>query len=117
MKKKRENMYRHILWGLVLLFLVACGTGRQLRKTFEGRPVEVLRKTFGEPVTIIEKEQEKIYIFERTEELKSTEINRGEFTLDPVITPKVTKTERYFFTVSGGIITDTRFVEAYEREK
>ena len=97
------------------LVLISCSTQRQLRKAYVGKPVTILEKNFGEPKTIIDKKAEKIYIFEKTEELKSTEIGQGKLTLDPIITPKVTKTERYYFTVKNGNIVKTRFEEEYER--
>lgn len=102
---------------IILLFIVSvsCGTQRQLRKAFVDKPVSAAEKTFGEPTTIIETEGEKIYIFEKTEKLESTEIGQGHLTLDPIITPKVTKTERFLFTVKNGTIVKTRFEEEYER--
>ena len=102
---------------ILLLFIVSvsCGTQRQLRKAFVGEPVAKMEASFGQPTTVIEQEGEQIYIFEKTEKLRSTEIGQGQLTLDPIITPKVTKTERYYFTVKNGTIVKTRFEEEYER--
>jgi len=75
----------------------------------------MLRENFGKPVTIIDKNEEKVYIFEKTTKLKSTEISQGKLTLDPMITPKVIKTERYYFTVKDSIIIDAKFEEEYDR--
>jgi hypothetical protein len=108
-------MYKLIYIVLIFIFTVSCGTQRQLKKSYEGQPVAILKETFGAPKTIIEKEGEKIYIFEKKEELRSTEIKQGKFTLDPIITPKATKTEHFFFTVTEGVITGTRIEEEYER--
>ena len=47
--------------------------------------------------------------------LESTEVNQGKLTLDPMISPGVKKTERYFFTVEKGIIVRTKYEEEYER--
>ena len=100
---------------LILIVSVSCGTQRQLRKAFVGEPVAKMEANFGQPTTVIEQKGEKIYIFEKTEKLESTEIGQGQLTLDPIITPKVTKTERYYFTVKNGTIIKTRFEEEYER--
>jgi len=106
------------IFFITLLFIVSvsCGTQRQLRKAFVGEPIAKLEDKFGQPTTVIDQEGEQIYIFEKTEELKSTEIGQGQLTLDPIITPKVTKTERYYFTVKSGTITEARFEENYERK-
>ena len=103
---------------IILLFIisVSCGTQRQLRKAFVGKPVSKIEAQFGNPKTVIEKEGVKLYIFEKTEELKSTEIGQGQLTLDPIFTPKVIKTERYYFTVKNGTVTKARFEEDYERK-
>ena len=100
---------------LILIVSVSCSTQRQLRKAFVGKPVSKMETNFGQPKTVIEKEGEKLYIFEKTEKLASTEIGQGQLTLDPIITPKVTKTERYYFTVKNGTIIKARFEEDYER--
>ena len=100
---------------LILIVSVSCGTQRQLRKAFVGEPVAKMEANFGQPTTVIEQKGEKIYIFEKTEKLESTEIGQGQLTLDPIITPKVTKTERYYFTVKNGTIVKARFEEEYER--
>ena len=103
---------------IILIFIVSvsCSTQRQLNKAFVGKPVSKIEAQFGDPKTVIEKEDEKIYIIEKTEELKSTEIGQGQLTLDPIVTPKVLKTERYYFTVKNGTVTKARFEENYERK-
>lgn len=100
---------------MILLLVVACGTQRQLRKAYVGQPATKPGEKFGSPANIIERAGDSIYIFEKTKELRSTEISQGKFTLDPMVSPKVTKTEMYYFTVEDGIIVKTRFEEKYER--
>ena len=108
---------KKVVYFLLILFIsVSCGTQRQLRKAFVGKPVSKIEANFGQPKTVIEKENEKLYIFEKTEELESTEIGQGQLTLDPIITPKVIKTERYYFTVKKGTIIKARFEEDYKRK-
>lgn len=75
----------------------------------------VLTEQFGEPKTILKQENETVYVFEKIKELESTEINQGRLTLDEIVTPKVNKTERYYFTVRDSIIVETRYEEEYER--
>ncbi len=109
-------MSRIIFILLILIVSVSCSTQRQLRKAFVGKPVSKIEANFGQPKTVIEKEGEKLYIFEKTEELQSTEIGQGQLTLDPIITPKVTKTEMYYFTVKNGTVTKARLEEDYKRK-
>jgi hypothetical protein len=105
-----------ILFLILILFVSAsCGTQRQIRNTYMNRSASSLNKDFGEPKSIIDNKSEKIYIFEKIKELRSTEISQGKMTLDPIITPGVKKTERYYFTIRDGIIIETRFEEEYER--
>jgi hypothetical protein len=100
---------------LIFIGLISCGTQQQLKKSYAGKSVSSLEPRFGEPVTIIETAGDSVYIFEKTEELRSTEISQGKLTLDPIVTPKVKKTERFYFTVKNGLIVKTRFEEEYER--
>ena len=112
--KKFKGMKNLILFVLFMA-LFSCGTQKQLQRDFVGKPVSALGKTFGQPKTVIEKNDSKIYIFEKEEELKSTEIDQGRLTLDPIVTPKVVKTERYIFTVKDSVVQSVRMEEEYER--
>jgi len=56
-----------------------------------------------------------VLVYEIVKELRSTEIMQAKLTLDPIYSPKVDKTERYYFTVKQGIITKTKLEEVYER--
>lgn len=107
-------MYR-ILSILFLLCAVSCGTNRQLYKSFSGKPISVANEKFGQPTKVIDKGDEKVYIYEVTKKLGSTEISQGKLTLDPIVTPQVKKTERYYFTVKDGVIVKTKCEEEYNR--
>ncbi len=105
-----------IIYTVLLSFLfMACGNQRQLVKSYSGKPVSSLYTEFGNPATIVENENDSIFIYEKTEELKATEISQGKLTLDPIHSPPVTKIERYYFTVDNGIVTDVRSEEEYDR--
>ena len=80
-----------------------------------GKPVSYLGEEFGTPKSVIEKDGGKIFVYEKKEELRSTEINQGKLALDPIIAPKVLKTEIYHFTVKDGIVTKVSLEEEYER--
>jgi hypothetical protein len=108
-------IYRIFIFMSLFVFAAACSTQKQLNKSFNGKHVSVAEKQFGQPVTIIEHQADSIYVFERKEELNSTEISQGRMTLDPMVTPRVHKTERYYFTVRNGTIKESRFEEEYER--
>ena len=100
---------------LIATVFLACGSQRSLQKAYNGKPVESLHKEYGNPSTVIEQNGDSIYVFEKTQTLRSTEISQGKLTLDPIITPAVVKTERYYFTVKNGIITTVRTGEEYKR--
>ena len=104
-----------ILFILLVFITVSCGINRQLYKSFSGKPISLANEKFGQPKTVIDKNDEKVYVFEVTKKLESTEIKQGKLTLDPIITPQVKKTERYYFTVKNGIIVKTKYEEEYER--
>jgi len=108
-------MERIVFTLLIFFLLVSCGIQQQLKKSCTGKSVTSLEPRFGKPVTIIETAGDSVYIFEKTEVLRSAEISQGRMTLDPILTPKVTKTERFYFTVKNGLIIKTRFEEEYER--
>lgn len=94
---------------------VSCGSQQKLQKSYLGKPQSFLKESFGNPTTIIEKGEEKIYVYEKSEELRSTEISQGKLTLDPMVSPMVKKTERYFFTVNNNKISKVKLEEEYER--
>jgi len=108
-------MKQYIAIITILLITISCGTQKQLQKSYTGKPVSVLTEEFGQPKIVLDREDGKIYIYEKTEELESTEISQHKLTLDPIVTPRVKKTERYYFTVADGKITDVKFEEEYER--
>lgn len=103
----------HILLAATLI--TACGPQRKLQKEFTGKPVKELEDTYGKPASIIELGSDSVYVFEKSEKLKPTEISQGRLTLDPIVTPAVVKTERFYFTVKNGRVTTVRKDEAYER--
>ena len=108
-------MNRTLLIALIFFIAVSCGINRQLYKSFSGKSISQASQKFGDPKAIIDKDGEKVYVYEVTKKLKSTEISQGKLALDPIITPKVNKTERYYFTVKDSIIVKTKYEEEYER--
>ena len=104
-----------ILLILLVFTVVSCGLNRQLYKSFSGKPISAANQKFGQPKSVIDQNGEKVYVYEVTKNLESTEISQGKLTLDPIITPKVKKTERYYFTVKDGVIVKTKFEEEYKR--
>ena len=108
-------MYKY-LWLFTLLILLSCSTHKKIQKSLTGKPVAELQEELGKPKTILDQDDgNKMYVFEKMTELRSTEISQAKLTLDPMVTPMVKKTERYYVTVKDGIITKIRFEEEYER--
>jgi hypothetical protein len=108
-------MYKSILFIILWAVTISCGSQQQLKKSYNGKSVTVLEQEFGKPISIMERAEDKIYIYEKKEELKSTEISQGKMTLDPIVTPGVQKTKRFYFTVRNGIIVESKLEEEYQR--
>lgn len=102
---------------IIVLFIIAvgCSSQRKLQKTYIGQPQNELESRFGFPKTILDEGDEKVYVYEIIKDLKSTEINQGRLSLDPMISPMVEKTERYYFYVKDGVIKDVKLEEEYKR--
>ncbi|MCE4564654.1 hypothetical protein INQ51_10060 [Maribellus sp. CM-23] len=104
---------------LILLFLIvtmACSQQKQLQRSYIGKSIAALTEELGKPQQIFDNESGKVYIFEKQEDLKGTEINQGKLTLDPIVTPKVQKTERLYVTVKDGVIVNIKQENEYERQ-
>ena len=106
---------RRILFILLIIISFSCGTQKKLQKSYVGKSSSVLSKEYGNPKTILDNGDEKVYIFEKVTQLKSTEISQGKLTLDPMVSPMVQKTELYYFTVKDGKIIEVKLEEEYER--
>jgi hypothetical protein len=107
-------MYR-ILFIILLIILVSCGVQRSLQKTYVGKPMSVLSENFGYPKTVLDRGDEKIYVYEIIKNLKSTEISQAKLTLDPMISPGFQKTERYYFTIKDEKIVEVKVEDEYDR--
>jgi hypothetical protein len=107
-------MYR-IFIIILFVIVVSCSAQRSLQKAYIGKPQSVLIEKFGNPKTILDREDEKVYVYEIVTELKSTEISQAKLTLDPMISPMVEKTERYYFTVKEEKIVKVKLEVEYER--
>lgn len=100
---------------IIALLVFACSPQKKIQKAYFGKPISVMEEEFGKAKAIFDKSEGQEYIFEKEKQLKSTEINQQKFTLDPIITPKVKKTERYSVTVIDGIISKIKYEKEYER--
>ena len=106
---------KHFLLLIFLFALLSCGTQRKLQRTYIGKPQTVLLTQFGYPKTVFDQKEGKIMVYEIVKDLNSTEIQQGKLTLDPMVSPMVQKTERYYFTVKDSIIVHVKMEEEYER--
>jgi hypothetical protein len=107
-------MYRIFIF-ILLIVTVSCSPQRALQKAYIGKPQSILTEKFGKPKTILDRGDEKVYVYETITELKSTEISQAKLTLDPMVSPMVEKTERYYFTVKEDKIIKVKLEEEYER--
>lgn len=113
--QSQNNLLVVLATLFIAFFIISCGPARQLQKTYVGKPVAELQKVFGYPVTVLDRENGQVYVFEKTEKLESTKIDQGQLSLDPIVTPQVIKTRRYYFNVSEGKVTDLKVEDEYER--
>lgn len=105
-----------LIYILILcISLFSCSQQRSLQKKYVGKPQSALSKEFGYPKAVLDRENEKVYVYEIVKELKSTTINQGKLTMDPMVSPVVEKTERYYFTVKNEKIVKVRVEEEYQR--
>lgn len=102
---------------VIILFVLAvsCGSQKKLQRTYIGKPQTILSAKFGNPKTTLERGEEKVLVYEIVKELASTEIQQAKLTLDPMISPMVQKTERYYFTVKDSVIVKVKLEEEYDR--
>ena len=103
------------LYLLLVLAALSCSQQRVLRKTYVGKPLEVLSGKYGNPKVVLYQKDAKVYVYEIVKDLKSTEISQAKLTLDPMVSPMVQKTERYYFTIKDGKIVNARIEEEYDR--
>ncbi len=109
-------MYR-IFFITFVLFIVSCSPQQRLRNSFMGKNVSELQKELGTPLIIINKAGEKVYVYEKKKELRGTEIGQAKVTLDPIVSPRVIKTERFLIHVKNEIVTKITRENEYERKK
>lgn len=108
-------MIRYLYIMVIFSLLGSCSPQRKLQKAYHGQPVSILKKEYGIPATIIERKNDTIFMYEKVDSLRSTEISQGRLSLDPIITPAVIKTERIYFTVKKGVVTEVSSEDEYER--
>ena len=106
---------KRIFYILLALVALSCSQQRVLKKAYVGKPLEILTEKYGKPKVVLDQKEGKIYVYEIVKDLKSTEINQAKLTLDPMVSPMVQKTERYYFTVKDGKIVNARLEEEYDR--
>ncbi len=106
---------KKIFYILLALVALSCSQQRVLKKAYVGKPLEILAEKYGNPKVVLDQKEGKIYVYEIVKDLKSTEISQAKLTLDPMVSPMVQKTERYYFTVKDGKIVNARLEEEYDR--
>ena len=107
-------MYRFFILAFIIL-LISCSSQKKLQRTYVGKSQTILSSKFGYPKATFEQGDEKVLVYEIFKELESTEIQQAKLTLDPIVSPMVQKTERYYFTVKDSIIIKVKLEEEYER--
>lgn len=107
-------MYR-IFLVIILFVAVACSGPKRIQKSLIGKNISEVPPEWGKAKTVFEKNNEKVYVFEKIKYLKGTEIGQHKVTLDPIVSPKVKKTERYLVSVKDGKIAGVEVENDYQR--
>ncbi len=111
---KKINLIKYLTIILTPLILCFCSSYSHIKK-LKGENAARIIEEFGKPDMVIPRKTDSLYIYLKETELRSTEISQGKLTLDPMVSPGVTKTERYTFTISNGIVTNVNRIIEYER--
>ena len=106
---------KYLTTAILLTILLSCSIQRKLEKRYVGKTAGTLTERFENPVKVTESNDGTLYEFRNIKDLKSTEVSQGRLTLDPMISPKVKKTEIYIFTVKNCLITKVDYREEYKR--
>lgn len=99
---------------VLIISLTGCSPLSRMKK-YEGQPIQSVLTVLGKPTLISESEGDTIYIFESSKTLPRAEINKGQTTLDPMLTPTVIKTEKAVFKVVGGKVSEVKKETEYTR--
>jgi hypothetical protein len=89
-----------------------------LQRDFKGKNLSAVDEYFSSlPSTKVPMENGKTkIIYSKEEQLRSTTINQGTNTLDPINSPSVVKTEQFIFVVDeNGTIIDTQYKSGYKK--
>ncbi len=108
---------RHILF-IILIALTACGVQSKLNKTFTGKDLQFIEQELEMKVSHLSKIENGLSkaVFLRTENLKSTPINQGQATLDPITSPSVDKTEYFTFILNNeGQVIQSEYKKEYDK--
>lgn len=101
---------------LLSVLLMACSPHKKLARHYIGKTLQEINRELGPSKTVFKKQDYDLYIFEKQKHLKATKIDQGKITLDKMVTPPVTKTERYYVTVKNDTIQAIRYEKVYNRE-
>jgi hypothetical protein len=89
-----------------------------LQRDFKGKNLSAVDEHFSSlPSTKVPMENGKTkIIYTKEEQLRSTTINQGTNTLDPINSPPVVKTEQFIFIVDeNGTVIDTQYNSGYKK--
>lgn len=116
----RFNYYSRMkrFFIVVLIALSACGIQSQLNRTFTGKDLAFIEEQLRMKVSHISQIENGLSkaVFVKTESLRSTTINQGQGTLDPIRSPSVDKTEYFIFILDeNGQVIKSEYNKEYER--
>ena len=108
---------KNLILAALLFSFFACSVQSKLNRQFKGKDKTELDNYFGQKGIIIPLSDEKQYVvYTQSKHLKSTTINKGVTTLDPMISPSVEKKQKYtFYLDKSGKVIDCKYDLEYQK--
>ena len=108
--------YLYIIVAVVLTVMLSCSVQSKLNRQFVGKTKSELDQYFGQKGATVSLPNELQYVeYTRSKMLKSTEINKGVTTLDPMVSPSVEKKQKFIFYLNKeGKVTDCKYDLEYQ---
>ncbi|HBL77292.1 MAG: hypothetical protein A2W90_22025 [Bacteroidetes bacterium GWF2_42_66] len=92
------KIIRYTIVYLILVASLSCSMQSKFTRQFKGMSKTELDEYFGQKGVIVPLSSDKKYVaYTQTKILRSTAINKGVTTLDPMVSPSVEKRQKFIF--------------------
>lgn len=107
---------RYLIVIIAFFTMLSCSVQSKLNKQFIGKDKTVLDKYYGQNGVIVPLSADKqVVTYTQSKTLRSTAINKGVTTLDPMISPSVQKRQKFIFYLNKeGKVIDCKYDLEYQ---